>query len=344
MLALRESPPLAVLEPDAERWREYVASRSDATPFHHPAWMTALAGTYGYRPFVLGVDDEAGGLAGGMPMMEVRGPLGRGRRWISLPFTDHCPPLGLSGAPLASLLDEARTRAGVRRVDVHAELEGGYRDAGAVRHVLALEPDPDAVLRTFHRSQVQRSIKRAARSGVVVRRATTADDVAGTFYRLHLGTRRRLGVPVQPRRFFTRLWEDVLEPGLGFVLLAEADGVPVAGAVFLAYGETVVYKYGASDAGAWGLRPNHALFWDAIRWSCETGHRWFDFGRSDLEDESLRRFKSRWGSEELPLVYTTLAAEPPAPGRAGRVLAPVIRRSPGWVCRGLGELLYKYAA
>jgi len=344
VIALPETAALSVLDPGAERWRGYVESAPGAGPFHHPAWIATLGDTYGYRPFVLALGDESGGLAGGLPMMEVRGPLGRGRRWISLPFTDHCPPLGLEGAPLAGLLNDARAGAGVPRMEIHAELEGGYTDAGAVRHLLALEPDADALLRTFHRSQVQRNIRKAERSGVVVRRATTAEELTGTFYRLHLGTRRRLGVPVQPRRFFVRLWERMLEPGLGFVLIAEADGAAVAAALFLAYGDTVVYKYGASDAGSWGLRPNHAIFWDAIRWSCEAGYRWFDWGRSDLGDESLRRFKSHWGSEELPLAYTTLADEPPRAGASGRAIAPLIRRSPAWVCRGIGELLYKYAA
>jgi lipid II:glycine glycyltransferase (peptidoglycan interpeptide bridge formation enzyme) len=213
-----------------------------------------------------------------------------------------------------------------------------------VRHVLALDRDADAVLRTFHRSQVQRNIKRAERSGVVVRRGSSATDLTDVFYRLHVGTRRRLGVPVQPRRFFARLWERMIEPGLGSVLIAEADGTAVAAAVFLAYGENVIYKYGASDAGSWTLRPNHALFWEAIRTSCDAGYRWFDFGRTDLEDASLRRFKGWWGSEEIPLSYATLADRAPGPKRNGRALAPVIRRSPRWVGRALGELLYKHAA
>jgi CelD/BcsL family acetyltransferase involved in cellulose biosynthesis len=330
-------PTLAMLNPDAARWRDFVDSRPDALPFHHPAWMTTLAESYGYRSFVLGLDDD-GGLAGGLPMMQVR------KRWISLPFTDYCPPLGIAGPRLAELLDEARLRGGVARVELRAELEGAYADAGAVRHVLALDPDPAAILRTFHRSQVQRNIKRAERSGVVVRRARSIADLTDRFYGLHVGTRRRLGVPVQPRRFFARLWERMIEPGLGFVLLAEAGDRPVAGAVFLAYGETVIYKFGASDAGSWGLRPNHALFWDAIRASCEDGHRWFDFGRTDLEDAGLRRFKAWWGSEEIPLTYATLADRPPGRKRSGRALAPVIRHSPPWVGRAIGELLYKHAA
>jgi CelD/BcsL family acetyltransferase involved in cellulose biosynthesis len=334
LTALREATALSIVDAGDERWLDYVESRPDALPFHHPAWMAVLAETYGYRPLVLGLSD-----GGGLPVMQVRG-----RRWISLPFTDYCPPLGLSGVPVAALLDEARRRAGISRVELHAELDGAFERADAVRHVLPLQDDPAAVLRTFHRSQVQRNIKRAQRSGVVVRHGRSAADLTDVFYRLHVGTRRRLGVPVQPRRFFARLWERMIEPGLGSVLVAEADAAPVAAMVLLAHGDTVVYKFGASDAGSWSLRPNHALFWEAIRTSCEAGRRWFDFGRSDLDDAGLRQFKSWWGSEEIPLVYATVADRPLAPKRSGRALAPVIRHSPRWVGRALGELLYKHAA
>ena len=342
MTALHEAaaPVAAVLPPDDARWSERVASDPDALPFHHPAWMSLLAEVYGYRPFLIGAGDGDGGLAGGLPAMEVRDPFGR-RRWIALPFTDHCPPLG--DMP-AELLDDARRRAGIARFELHAELPGAFATGGAVRHVLPLATDADAVLRTFHRSQVQRNIRKAERSGVTVRRACSAADLTDVFYRLHLATRRRLGVPVQPKRFFARLWDRMIAPGLGFVLIAEAGGAPVAGAVFLEHGETVIYKYGASDAGAWGLRPNHAIFWAAIRASCAAGRRSFDFGRTDLADESLRAFKAHWGTEEVALPYATLADRPPGRAHGGRALAPLIRHSPPWACRALGELLYKHAA
>jgi CelD/BcsL family acetyltransferase involved in cellulose biosynthesis len=338
---------LAVLDSDDARWRHHVEGDPAALVFHHPAWMALIRKAYGFRTFVLGLEDATGGLVGGVPVAEISTRIG-GRRWVALPFTDHCPPLGLDGAPAAEMLTEARVRAGVSRLELHAELEGpgAFPAEEAVHHVLALQEDADAVRRTFHKSHVLRSIKKADKAGVVVRRATSPADVTGTFYRLHTGTRRRLGVPVQPRRFFTHLWEQVLEPGLGFVLIAEAEGKPVAGAVFLAHGDTVIYKYGASEADAWSLRPNHAIFWDAIRSSCESGYRRFDFGRSDLGHSTLRQFKSSWGSEELPLRYSTLADEAPEPGsgRAARALVPIVQHSPRWVCRLLGELLYKHAA
>jgi hypothetical protein len=89
MTALREAPDrtLTVLDAGDRRWRELVDADPSALPFHHPAWSSLLGEVYGYRPFLLGLEDPAGGLVGGIPVMEVRGPLG-GRRWISLPFTD----------------------------------------------------------------------------------------------------------------------------------------------------------------------------------------------------------------------------------------------------------------
>jgi CelD/BcsL family acetyltransferase involved in cellulose biosynthesis len=325
-----------LLNVDDPRWSAFVDACPDALPFHHPAWLRLLADCYGFRPLVV-FSGEAG-----LPVLEVRGPLG-GRRWISLPFTDLCPPLGPS-EQLLPALDVARRAAGVARLEVRAPLPGVPGRVEAVRHALALSPDVDAVFRGFHKSQVQRNIRRAEREGVTVRRAAAETDLADVFYRLQLATRRRLGVPVQPRRFFRLLWQ-LLEAGHGYALLAEADGKPVAGAVFLTQAETVVYKFGASDSGAWSLRPNHALFWHAIQESCADGYRSFDFGRSDLEDTGLREFKSGWGAEEEELVYSVLGGAPrraAAPG--GGMAARVIRSSPPIVCRAAGELLYRYAA
>ena len=349
MTALPETTAasLAVLEPGDPRWLELVESDPAALVFHHPAWMRLIREAYGFKPFVLGIEDGSGGLRGGVPVAEISSRIG-GRRWVALPFTDHLPPLGAEGVPLAEMLTEARVRAGISKLELHAHVSGpgAFDAAEAVHHVLNLQPDAEAVRKTFHKSQVQRSIKKAEKSDLVVRRATRVEDVTGVFFDLHTGTRKRLGVPVQPRRFFTHLWEQVLEPGLGFVLIAEYEGRPIASAVFLQFGETVIYKYGASEADAWNVRPNHALFWEAIRSSCEAGYTRFDFGRSDLGNESLRAFKGSWGSEELPLRYSTLADEPPGEGsgRAAKALVPIVQKSPRWVCRALGELLYKHAA
>jgi hypothetical protein len=180
---------------------------------------------------------------------------------------------------------------------------------------------------------------------VVVHRAVREEELTEIYYGLHLRTRRRLGVPVQPRRFFRVLWRRALEPGHGQLLLASAGGRPVAGAVFLHGAETTVYKYGASDERAWALRPNNLLFWEAIRGAAETPYRLMDFGRSEFPDTGLRSFKTGLGAIERPLVYSAPHGHDASLGpRGGRFLTAVIRRSPPTVCRAIGEGLYRYAA
>jgi lipid II:glycine glycyltransferase (peptidoglycan interpeptide bridge formation enzyme) len=177
---------------------------------------------------------------------------------------------------------------------------------------------------------------------VIVQRRT---DQAGLerFYRLHLQTRRQQGVPTQPRRFILRFAE-LFQAGLGFVLLASQGGRDAAGAVFLAAGGTLTYKYGASDRRLLSVRPNNLLFMEAIRWGCENGQQVLDFGRTDLENEGLRAFKRGWGAQESPLRYTLFSRRPtvPGPSRTDVVLRPIIKRAPAVVGRLIGEALYRH--
>ena len=348
--AQRIQAPLLVLEPEDERWLEFVLHHPGALPFHHPSWSRVLTESYGYPSFVLAVTDERGRINAGVPVMEIRRHF-RKPRWVSLPFTDRCPPLAtdqVMTARLVDLADLARQDARVARLEVHADLPGRdvHRQLRGVSHVLPLALDPELIFQRFSRSQVQRNVRKAERVGLTLRRADTAADLTESFYGLHLRTRRRLGVPVQPRRFFDLIWRRVIAPGWGFVLLAYCGELPIAGAVFLTSGRTVVYKFGASEPSFWPLRPNNLIFWHAIRWSCENGFAAFDFGRSELDDRGLRNFKNGWGGVEEPLVYATVGGEPPRAGRlmGASVLPPLIRRSPLWLGRAIGEATYRYAA
>jgi CelD/BcsL family acetyltransferase involved in cellulose biosynthesis len=139
----------------------------------------------------------------------------------------------------------------------------------------------------------------------------------------------------------------VIRTGLGWALIVETEGRPVAAAVFLAWNGTVIYKFGASDESAWRLRPNHLLFWHAIRTACEQGYQWFDFGRTDAGQNGLRDFKRSWGTAEEPLAYSTLGGGLRGTSVAGWVapaLGPAIKHGPPVLCRVAGEILYRYTA
>jgi hypothetical protein len=341
MVGMSAQDPLE-LAVDDPRWVEFVAASPDAIPFHHPSWVNLLEEAYGYRPFALVLDGDSGALRAGLPVMEVEQR--RGGRWIALPFTDRCAPLlaGASEQEFAESLERTRKLAGIGRFDVRAELPGAQFLRGSLGHVVPLEADPEEVFGRI-RSRFRTMIRRLEREAVVtIERGERAAALTGVYYDLHLETRRRLGKPVQHRRFFELLWERALEPGLGFVLLAHAHGRPVAGAVFLAWNGTVIYLYGASNEEARSLHANELLFWRAIEWACRDGHESFDLGRTNPENNGLRQFKTGWGATETPLVYTALADEPVeehGDGRAQRFAETLIRRAPPGVSRRIGELL-----
>lgn len=340
---------LTVLKLTDPRWAEFVARQPTATPFHHPDWGRLVARCYGFRAFAITTSDATGEIRAGLPVVEVRHLRGA-PKWVSLPFTDYCPPL-LSApeeeGPLSSALLEASKAAGVQRVEARAPLADTAPASKAFRHVVALDGDPDKVYARFRR-QVRQQIRQAENMGVTVRTATSPEDLLDTFYHLHLRTRRRIGVPVQPRRFFRMLWDSIVTTGLGLIFIAEVSGQPIAAQVCLAWNGTMVGKFSASDDKAWSLRPNDLIIWHSIKTAFELGCRYLDMGRTDAENKGLRAFKRSWAAAEEPLVYGTLGEGPePASandGMAGELLAATIRHSPLVVCRAAGEILYRYAA
>ena len=110
----------------------------------------------------------------------------------------------------------------------------------------------------------------------------------------------------------------------------------------------MTYKYNASRPEFWRERPNHALIWHAMEWACANGFRTFDFGLTHFPNPGLRDFKRRWAAREEVLhrsVVADTALQSRSPdGMPERALGAVVRHGPLWLCRGIGELLYKHAA
>ena len=83
---------LTVLELTDPRWGKFVAGHPLATPFHHPGWASLVANCYNFRAFAVATTNATGEIRAGLPVIEVRHLRGE-PRWVSLPFTDYCPPL-----------------------------------------------------------------------------------------------------------------------------------------------------------------------------------------------------------------------------------------------------------
>lgn len=335
---------LSTLPPE---WDARVARLPGATLFHSAAWTRVLAETYDYRPCHLAVA-SAGGYAGVLPLMEVASPL-TGRRGVALPFTDLCAPLG-DAATREALLAEACAVARERRwkyLEVRADPSDPARTPRSTafyHHTLALEADEDRLLAGLDAS-TRRAVRKAREGGLTMERGA---DLAAmrAFYDLLTLTRRRHGVPPQPFGFFAAVQRHLLAEGHGDLFLARQAGRPVAGVVCLRFGCHVVYKFGASDERFQQLRANNLVMWEAIRHYAATGHAVFDFGRTSLDNEGLRRFKRGWGAVEAMIGY--LRVDPAtgrpltAPDQAAGWHNAFFRALPPFAARALGAVLYRH--
>lgn len=331
-----------VLQPDDPQWIKYLSGKMDASIFHHPAWARLLETCYGYRPFILARTGSGGEIEAGIPFMEISS-LVSGRRWVSLPFSDYCSPLFENQAALNDLVGEL-VKEKISDVELRAEyadVPGLHIFSEHVLHEAELSPDVETVFGRVHEMH-RRNIRLARASGIRIVSGGELSHIEA-FYRLHLRTRREQGVPIQPWKFFREL-KSLFDLGLGFILLAYKDEQCLAGAVFLHWQKTLTYKYGASSPDGLKFRPNNLLMWSAMEWGCANGYTRFDLGRTDLVNQGLRTFKSRWGAREFPLSYASLKPKLQH-ARAGRLMDLshlVIQKSPLWVCRFTGEVLYKF--
>ncbi|MCB2180240.1 GNAT family N-acetyltransferase [bacterium] len=339
--------PIDFISPLDEKWGSYIESKDDASIFHHPAWINLIAKSYNYRPFIATRQDETGHIQAAIPFVEIKSPL-TGKRWVSLSFSDHCAPLYDEQAALDELMAGLSQMYSTKKAP-KIELRWDYAQNGEswaqleqVLHIVELDPDPEIVRAKLHKMH-ERNIKTAKVRGVEILHGTS-QEFLDAFYGMHLETRSRHGVPIQPKKFFNRLRTDVLEKGLGFISLAQKDGEYIAGAVYLHYKNTLVYKYGASWVEYQKLRPNNLIFWEAIEWGCNNGYAQLDMGKTEWENEGLRNFKRGWGAEEHKLIYSVLSDAPPKNGNGflQTSMEKFINKSPEWVCRATGEILYRH--
>jgi len=136
-----------------------------------------------------------------------------------------------------------------------------------------------------------------------------------------------------------------VEANLGFLAITKSGARPLSAAVFCNFNGTLMYKYGASDPTALESSPNYVMFWQSIEFGKDKDMHVLDFGKTASDNDGLRFFKNKWKPVESPLLYSFSPRAPSGRGDATvRLAKTIIQRSPLWVCRVVGELLYKHLA
>ena len=342
---------------NASGWDDFVYQHKFGTFYHLSSWMEVIEKTYGYVPMYYVLEDEGNNLISGIPVFLIENKL-MGNRLVSLPFTTACDPLIHSTEEFslisARILEDMR-RYTAKYIEIRAlknnsclEFTNFTRLDYFKHHVLALSNDLGKLRKSFHKSCIQRAIKKAEKSDLTIRMGNSVNDMRN-FYKLQVITRKKHGMPPQPYSYFRNMWKILYPKGFLSLLLADFNGKTVAGIIVIKWKKTAYYQNGASDRNYLYLRPNHLLLWKAIEDSCRQGFEYFDFGRSSARDEGLIMFKKRWATTqtELPYFYYPKVKGATSGVRDRlkyKIVTATCRKLPTFFLQKLGELAYKYLA
>jgi hypothetical protein len=331
------------------RWEALVSDHPLASVFHSTNWLRALQIAYGYKPVALTTCSRGTPLTNGFVFCQVESWL-TGRRLVSLPFSDHCNPLATNSRDLDDLLFHVKGRvdAGewkyveIRPTSYRPDSRTGlHKSLTYSIHRLDISGSKQELFNNFHKSCVQRKIRRAERERLRYE-AGTSEVLLRKFYRLMVATRRRQCLPPQPLSWFRALIDtfgDQLK-----IRVASKDDLPIASILTLSHKKAMVYKYGCSDVRFHRLGGMPFLFWNAIQEAKDQGIEELELGRSSSANLGLISFKEHLGAVGKPLSYWACPNSPRANPSVWEqaVLRRVVPIMPDVVLRAAGKLLYRH--
>ncbi len=292
-----------------EEWDNFVESHPAGSPNHMGGWLHTIQSTYGFIPELFCIKNLRGKIVAIIPIFKIR-KFFQQVRIISLPFSDYGGPLlgqHNKGADIVNKILIDKTEKG-NCIELRGQMD---KESEFVcynyykRHLLDLQKDPSKIKKCINKRTIQYSIKKAEKAGIVVSESRDENGIQ-EFMRLNAITRKKHGVPSQPKKWFENLKKNVIDTGKGFILLATLNSKVIGASIFLTCGSTLHYKYNASDLSSLhSLSPNHLLTWTAIKWGIEHNYKTFDFGRTAPDNKGLMRYKTMWGAKitDLPYYY-----------------------------------------
>lgn len=341
---------IKILNPsEFENWNNEIQKFDSYSFFHSLEWCEVLSSTYGYIPTYFCIIKNKK-LSSVVPAMEVDSKL-TGKRLISLPFSDFCEPI-FSSIDESEILKEAMLDycrknklryMEFRTSETRFPYETDYFRTD-LRHILEISIEQNEIQKNFSEN-TRRNIKAAIKEGLSVKELISREGI-NIFYELQCITRRKHGLPPQPKSFFENIHRFIISKNKGQIIFGYLRNEPVAALMFFTIGDKVLYKFGASLINSLPKGTNHFLMWEAIKKYKNAGFREFDFGRTETNHDGLRRFKLGFGAEER-IIYTSRFdvrkdSFLPINSRTTGVHNKIFKKLPLAVLKFIGNTFYKH--
>jgi FemAB-related protein (PEP-CTERM system-associated) len=350
-------------ETDKGQWDAYVQNHPNGTFFHLIGWKKVVEKTFGHKSFYLIAQENNNSknlinstnstisknqVVGVLPLFSVKSLLFC-KSLISLPFAAYGGVLADRSEIANQLLETAK---GMTRSKGLEYLELRNRDVGIehlptkdlyIRFRREIYKDLESNIKAIPRKS-RRMIRIGEKEGLTHQFGQA--ELIPEFYEIFAKSYHRLGSPVFSSRLYKNLFEELQEK-TNILIVRNKEGKPISSVLTFFYKDEVLPYYAGSLFEYRELAPNDYMYWQLMKYGCESGYRLFDFGRSKM-DTGSSDFKRHWGFEPEPLPYQYFLNEikeipnisPANPSYRKKI--EMWRKLPFWATKLIGPRIVKY--
>lgn len=256
-------------------WDSFVDKHPNGWICHLSGWKDLLECSFPhiYGHFLTLFDERSNTIEAALPVYSVRSWL-KGNRLVSIPFATTSDPLAETKKQIRELLNAAIKKGRENKTSFieirtfNIEYKGDSRiteNRFYKFHYLKLIEPCEIIQKNFHRSSVNRRIKRSLKGTLSLKLGENENDLL-TFYQLYLITKKRLHLPPIPYHFFENLWKIFYPKQQVSLLLAMHHDRAIAGFILLKYKEQILAEFSGSDVNYKQYYPNHFFIGMLFRW------------------------------------------------------------------------------
>jgi len=330
-----------------EKWNKYIISSKEGTFGDLYEWENIYK-IYNYKSFPIAAIDVSGTIRGILRLFMRKDIFGR-KFLVSAPFLGYGGVCADDEKIKQSLILKAQEIAIQNQVEYIEIRQFGSNLSGEllsknefVTMILELDNDEEVVWKNSLTSKVRNQVRKAIKSGLTVH---FGREYLDDFYRVLSINHRDLGTPLHRKAFFEKVLDE-FNRSSGIIVTKYKEKV-IAGMLYV-YFKNVFFDLWASSIREYNkLCPNNILYWEAIKYACRKGFKYFDFGRSTIGSGTYM-FKKRWGAKPIQLNYQYFlnrARKIPhvnAHNNKYQFAINIWKRLPLFVANSLGPIVVKY--
>lgn len=288
---------------DKDRWDKYVMVSNSSTSYHLTGWKHLIEKSFGHKTFYLLFEDSDKEIKGILPLVSLSSVF-FGNFMVSLPYFNYGGVCADSDEICKQLIMEASNIAekeGAEHIEmrhtrhINNELQ---EKKTKVSMRLELPGTSEELWKGFPsklRSQVNRPIKEKMYSNI------GKLEELDNFYKVFSCNMRDLGTPVYSKMFFKNILTEFPNSTYICTVYTE-DEEPVASGFLTGFKEMLEIPWASSLRSFNKYSPNMLLYWSSLKYACQEGYKYFDFGRS-TPGEGTYKFKKQWGTKPVQLYW-----------------------------------------